>query len=98
VINVDGAEVLILLDRNSDKCVAVGELLITYFHTGSGATPCSSNRNMVQVGLVTVMKRDVRLPIPVSGSEGTVICSTLGEAYDKSACVWWMERDTAITD
>lgn len=88
---------IVLLDRYSQKFVAVGEHRITYFHAGEGAAASSSSTNMVQVMPVTVLKPETALQVPVCSHDGTVICSTLGEAYDRGAGVWWMERDTVVT-
>jgi hypothetical protein len=87
-LNEDAANIVLIEDRSKTVFVAIGE------YYSSDYTPdrfdCNSCRDgrLIQVVLKACTDRNVRLPYLVFDSEGKLICSTMGEAFDRKVPIW----------
>ena len=81
--NLDGlcAEIVLLLDSDSDSYVAIGEVMASDYTPQRLWTAGPGGGQQIRVVLKTVMKPDIVLPFKIRDEEGRVMCRTLGEAF-----------------
>jgi hypothetical protein len=94
--NEDAGNFVIMEDQCKAEYVALGELRDMFSPLSLRSAKYAVEPNMVRLLITGVQRRNIVLPKPVVDGFGRVMCTTMGEAYDKKAKVWWYESDTVL--
>jgi hypothetical protein len=84
-------------DKKVSQFVALGEYCSSNYTLDRFESTSSRGGRLIRVVLKAYTHPQALLPYPVVDTNGTMVCRTLGEAFQRELPVWWMEVDAVAT-